>query len=675
MLTNPIVHIILASVVSAALAFFMYYRNKESTKVKFLLGFLRFTSILALLLLLFNPQIKKVTYESVKTGLPILVDNSRSITHLEQDEILEEAYSKLKNNTALHEQFDVNFFRFGSEVKMLDSLSFSDGQTQISTALESMEQIYKDSNVPILLFTDGNQTSGRDYTYYASQLNREVYPIVLGDTTNYPDLRIDKVTANRFSYLHNDFPVEIRTSIQGTKEATTEIQILHNGQVIHRKEIVFKDGNTSLFTQIHLPANELGLQTYELRLKPLENEKNIKNNAQNFAVDVLDSSGKVALVSDVIHPDLGAIKRSLEANSFLEVAQLSVKEAEGKLAAYNLVILYQPELNADVLLREIETQDLHVLYITGLHANWDVLNQQQQAFSKRTSRHSDVVQGHLDPAFDLFLFENINFNQLAPLETQFGMLEMKVPHTVVLEQFISGQRSGTPLLAVYEEGKAKRGILDAQGIWRWRSGVYSKEKSFESFDSFMQGLVQYLASTQQKTRLQVHYENFYYQNTQAKIRAQYFDSNYQLNRDAGLEIKLFKGDTLIKDIPMMPSGLYQETALDDLEQASYTFKITESISKETVIGEFEILAYDLEEKFTRANIEDLQKLADITEAKVIFIDDLDEFIQTLMKQNKYQIKEREVVKTESLITFQFLLAILLTSLALEWFLRKYFGLL
>ena len=661
--------------VSAALAFFMYYRNKESTKVKVLLGFLRFCSILVLLLLLFNPKVKKITYEPVKTGLPILLDNSRSIPHLEQNKNLEDAYAYLKNNSALQEQFDVGFFRFGSEVKVMDSLSFSDGETQITNALEAIEQIYKDTNAPVLLFTDGNQTSGRDYTYYASQIKREVYPIVLGDTTNYPDLRIDKVTANRFSYLHNDFPVEIRSSIHGVKEASSELQIIHKGRVVHRETIVFKGGNTSLFTQVHLPANELGLQTYELRLKPLDTEKNVINNTQNFAVEVLDSSGKIALISDISHPDLGVIKRSLEANSFLEVEQLSVKEAEGKLAGYNLVIVYQPEQHADRLLREIETQKIPVLYIAGLHTNWNVLNQQQQAFLKKNSPHADAVQGHLDSGFDLFLFENISFDQLSPLETQFGMLEMKVPHTVVLEQYISGQRSGTPLLAVYEEGNVNRGILDAQGIWRWRSGVYEKDKSFEAFDSFLQGLVQYLASTEQKTRLQVQYENFYYQNTQAKIRAQYFDSNYQLNREASLDIKIYKGDTLVKDEPMLPSGLYQETALDDLDEASYTFKITESNSKETTTGEFEILAFDIEERFIRADIEDLQKLADITNAKTLFIEDLDEFIQSLMEQNKYQVKEREIVKTEALISVQLLLALLLTSLALEWFLRKYFGLL
>src|SRR5690625_1452824 len=141
--------------------------------------------------------------------------------------------------------------------------------------------------------------------------------------------------------------------MNGVDESSSEIQILHKGRVVHREAIRFQDGNTSLFTQIHLPANELGLQTYELRLKPLDNEKNINNNSQNFAVDVLDSSGKIALVSDVIHPDLGAIKKSLEANSFLEVEQLSVEEAEGKLAGYNLVILYQPEQQADLLLRVI----------------------------------------------------------------------------------------------------------------------------------------------------------------------------------------------------------------------------------------------------------------------------------------------------------------------------------
>src|SRR5699024_4818834 len=144
----------------------------------------------------------------------------------------------------------------------------------------------------------------------------------------------------------------------------------------------------------------------------------------------------------------------------------------------------------------IEVQKLPVLYITGLHADWDVMNQQQQAFSKTTTQLADMVQGHLDSAFDLFLFENINFDRLSPLETQFGMLEMNVPHTIVLEQYISGQRSGTPLLAVYKEESINRGILDGQGIWRWRSGVYEKDKSFKAFDSFLQGLVQYLASTE-----------------------------------------------------------------------------------------------------------------------------------------------------------------------------------
>lgn len=675
MLYHPITHILIASAVAAALAYFMYYRSNQPKKTQRLFGLLRFSSIFILILLLFNPKIKKTSYESVKTGLPILIDNSSSIAYLKQEESVKNSYSFLKENQVVQEVFDPQFFSFGSEVKLLDSLDFSEGETLLTSALEAVEQLYKDTEAPILLFTDGNQTSGRDYTYYASQLQREVYPVIIGDTTNYPDLRIDKVIANRFSYLHNDFPVEIQTSIHALDKATTELQVLHNQQIVHREPVHFDDGNSSVFTTIYLTANDLGLQTYELRLKALEEEKNLENNSQTFAVDVLDSSGKIALVSDITHPDIGAIKRSLEANSFLEVETLSVEEAQGNLAAYHLVLLYQPQAVAASLVQEIETQDLPVLYITGLSADWQLLNTQQQAFRKPISNHSDEVQAQLEASFDLFLFDEIAFGSLPPMRTTFGMLELVLPHTSVLEQFISGQRSGTALLAVYEEADVKRGILDAEGIWRWRSAIYEKEKSFESFDSFLQGIVQYLASTEQKKRLQVHFENFYYQNTNAKLRAQYFDTNFQLDREASLEIQIFKNDSLVVSAPMMPSGLYQEIGVEELAEASYSFKIIEPQSGEEATGKFEILAYDIEKRFTRANTEALQKLADITGGEVLFADDLKDFLEELQQKKKYQIKEREIIKDESLIHYPTLLVLLLSSLALEWFLRKYKGLL
>src|SRR5699024_35453 len=262
----------------------------------------------------FNPKIKKTTYESVKTGLPILLDISRSIHYLNQEEKIKEAYALLKEHKELQQHFDVSFFRFGSDIQLLDSLDFLDRETQITAALETLQQIYKDTDSPILLFTDGNQTSGRDYTYYASQMDRKVYPIVMGDTTQYPDLRIDKVTVNRYSYLHNDFPVEIHTSLQNQYEAKTELRILHKNQIVHKQNLEFKKGNSSQFVNITLPANYLGVQTYEVLLSSLENEKNIENNQQSFAIDVLDSNGKIALVTQITHPDIGTLKRSLEQN-------------------------------------------------------------------------------------------------------------------------------------------------------------------------------------------------------------------------------------------------------------------------------------------------------------------------------------------------------------------------
>lgn len=675
MLQNPILYILLASAISFALAYFMYHRTYKKNKLRWFLGFLRFISVWVLLLLLFNPKIKKTTYESVKTGLPILLDNSRSIHYLNQEEKIKEAYALLKEHKELQQHFDVSFFRFGSDIQLLDSLDFLDRETQITAALETLQQIYKDTDSPILLFTDGNQTSGRDYTYYASQMDRKVYPIVMGDTTQYPDLRIDKVTVNRYSYLHNDFPVEIHTSLQNQYEAKTELRILHKNQIVHKQNLEFKKGNSSQFVNITLPANYLGVQTYEVLLSSLENEKNIENNQQSFAIDVLDSNGKIALVTQITHPDIGTLKRSLEQNSFLEIQQLSVEEAKGKLAGFNLVILYEPDQNFEPLLLEIEEQELHALYFTGTFADWNTLITHQNLIHKPLSKHSDLVQGKLDANFDLFLFEPIDFEQLPPLETQFGKLEIHQPHITLLQQYISGVETGNPLLTIYEAGSSKRAIWDARGIWRWRSALYEKEKDHTKFDDFLQALFQYLSSTQHKEQLQVYYENFYYESTNSKLKAQYFDTNFKLDRQASLEIKIVQEDTVLLQSPLLPSGLYQEIGIEELKAGSYQFEIVESNSKEKFSGRFEILPYEVEQKFTRAHLENLEKLAKSTEAKIFYPNEIERLIEELLQNKKYQIKERKLVKEVALIDYTYLLIVLIASLGLEWFMRKYNGML
>lgn len=79
MTSSTILMIILALVVAFVLSYFQYlYKAKSKSKVNLLLAFLRFLSVFGLLLLLINPIISRKTIETIKTPLPIVIDNSSS---------------------------------------------------------------------------------------------------------------------------------------------------------------------------------------------------------------------------------------------------------------------------------------------------------------------------------------------------------------------------------------------------------------------------------------------------------------------------------------------------------------------------------------------------------------------------------------------------------------------
>ncbi len=69
-----------------------------------------------------------------------------------------------------------------------------------------LNEVYGNSKSAILLLSDGNQTVGADYEFYGEQLQPSVYPVAIGDTTQYEDIAIGNVNSNRYAFLKNKYP-------------------------------------------------------------------------------------------------------------------------------------------------------------------------------------------------------------------------------------------------------------------------------------------------------------------------------------------------------------------------------------------------------------------------------------------------------------------------------------
>jgi len=231
-------------------------------------------------------------------------------------------------------------------------------------------------------------------------------------------------------------------------------------------------------------------------------------------------------------------------------------------------------------------------------------------------------------------------------------------------------------LTFSENGLRRNAYLFGENIWKWRLESHLKTKSFEQFDVFTDKVIQYLASNAAKKSLVVTHESFYNSGETIEITAQYFNKNYEFDENARLTISLKNKQTgKTKNYDFLKGNSEYKVNLDGLEFGNYSFTVTENNSKTKYSGTFEVLDFEIEKQFVNPDVARLNQLASNTNAKTYYPSQVDALIESLLKNEKYLATEKAVIRKSPLIDWIWLLVILITSLATEWFTRKYNGLL
>lgn len=651
------------------------YKTKYNRTLKWLFGVLRFATLFSILLLIINPKFVSETFTNEKPKLPILLDNSASVSELNQAEMVNSLLASLKENQPLNEKFDLSFFSFGSVFTNLDSLTFTEKNTNISKALASVDELFKNEIAPTLLITDGNQTLGNDYEFVGSVLKNQVYPVIIGDSTKYTDLKIELLNTNRYAFLKNQFPVETILVYSGTNPVNSQFIVKQGNSIIYKENVSFSSIDNTKTISFTIPASKVGLQKYTAQILPLQAEKNTTNNSKQFAVEVIDQATNVLVVSQITHPDLGAFKKSITSNEQRTVTFKKPSEAISILNDYQLILLYQPNQYFRQVYSEISKLKKNTFVITGLQTDWNFLNSIQKNYIKNVTNQSEDVSGRLNPNYGTFAIDDIGFDNLKPLQTLFGDLEILAPHDVLLEQYIGGIASEFPMLVSMEVDGIRHAIWDAEDLWKWRAQTFLDTGSFEDFDNFFGKIIQYLASNKRRSRLEVTNETFYYNNNSIKISAQYFDQNFVFDSRASLIITLTNTETKEQvDFPMLLKNNFYEIDLSSLPAGAYAYSV--AVADESVVrsGGFTILDFNVEQQFLNAEVTKLRRLATSTNGKAFFITETPEMINALLKDNRYQQIQKRAQKVVPLVDWKYLLALIILFLSAEWFIRKYNGL-
>ena len=466
----------------------------------------------------------------------------------------------------------------------------------------------------------------------------------------------------------------ILLNYKGKENVTSQFSITKNGKTIFTKKVQFSSVNNSKTITTNLTSTKEGLHYYSASIRKIKGEKNTKNNTKNFSVEVLDEQTKILVLASVLHPDLGALKKSIESNKQRSVDVFLIDNFNKQITDYQLIVLFQPNKKFNKILISANEKKSNYFLITGANTDWNFINKQQLGITKNSINQIENYGGFLNNSFLNFLQKDIGFNQFSPLIDLYGEVIILKEYQTLLFQNINGLETKQPLLATFEENNQKSGVLLGEGIWKWRAASFLNSNSFQEFDQFIGNLIQYLASNKRRSRLEINAENLYPANSTIKISALYTDKNYQFDGRASLEITITNEKT--KKVTKIPFSLFNnwyQAEIENLVSGNYTYKVSVIDQNIYKYGKFKIADFQIEEQFTNANYKKLLKLANKSGGKLYFKNEIAELKKVLLEDKAFFTTQKLIVKEQNLIDWKWILLIIAFLLSVEWFVRKYFG--
>lgn len=693
----PQAYILLCILLGVVYALILYFRHsfiKDPTptqqKLMKFLGALRFIVITLIAILLLAPFIKSQFTEVQKPIVLVLQDNSESVMNTFTAEDSSAYASGIKALTEkLKENYDVKEYSFDESLQPDINFSFDGKMTNLSENLSDLVNLYSGQNIgAVVLASDGIYNKGSNPLYSSDNLKFPVYTVALGDTTAKKDLKISKTLYNHIVYLNDRFKIRVDAESDNLPAKTFidvfDVSERNNSVKLDSREVVFSDAKRFLSEEFVLEAKRAGVQRYQVVLRPVEGEFTRANNTMDLFVDVLDGRQKILVLANAPHPDVAALKEAIEKNKNYEVALRLAEDAQSvKPDDYNLIILHQlPSARFQLakLFETIKEKNIATLFVAGGQTSFGIFNGVQNAVQiTQSGQGVNEALPALNKDFSLFTISDEVKNGLRnfpPLLAPFGEFEAASGAQMLLTQKIGSVQTEYPLLLFNDALGVKTGVFCGEGLWRWKMYDYREHKNYDAFNEIITKTVQYLAVKEDKRQFRVRIpKNVFYENEPITFQAELYNDSYELINTPDVSLTLT--DEEGKEFPYVFSKTSNAYFLEagNFTVGSYSFRATVKYgSKElTFDGKFTIVPVQLEAFSTVANHQLLYQLSEKSGGSMFYPAQLGTLQDSLTASANMKPLLYSTFKTESIINYWWLLAILMGILSLEWFIRKYEG--
>ncbi|MEJ2594784.1 MAG: hypothetical protein P8100_06580 [bacterium] len=680
--------ILLVLAIGMVYASLLYLWNRKSNlspPVRISLFIVRFLSTALLSFLLLSPLLKSKIKRVEKPVIIFASDNSRSVL-LGKDSVFyrsefPDAIQEIQNK--LSEGYQVDTYLFGEQVRPGNKATYNDTYTDYSGIFRFLPDEYAGRNVgAVIIAGDGISNRGIDPEFAMAGFNWPVYAIAMGDTTRQQDLILSDIRYNSIVYLDDTFPLEVRVSATGLSGKTSSVNVFAFGDKVATRSFNISNDNFSQTFKFQIKALKKGKQRISVSIPVQDKELTGSNNTRNVFVDILDNRQRILVLGHGPHPDLGAIKSSLETSKNYELEIATFREFSGKIDGYDLVILHQlpsRRLNAQTLLNQLKDKKVPLLFLLGKQSQVTRFDRYFNGLSLKSSPGNfENARFRFNPSFSKFSFEREDaemLENLPPLIVPFGSYQVAETADVLGYQVINNIPAEIPLILFNETDDHRTGLIAGEGLWLWRIQSYLLYGHTEALDALLSKSAQYLMARKDKRFFRIISDGEYSSNSSVILKAELFNASYELVNEPDVNLVLTNEGGEKFNYLFSPEGQAYTLDMDRLPEGIYRYSGSTALGNDrySANGEFIVTEQTVESRNLRANHPMLFRIAEKHDGKMLYPSEADSIPELLSQRSDLRNKIFYEERYMGLQTLFWIFLLTLLLLSLEWFVRKYTG--
>jgi hypothetical protein len=630
----------------------------------------------------FIKTLKKITRNPL---IIVAWDNSNSIVSTPDSVNIASEIAKIRENVSneLSTKYSILEYTFGEKAKRLNELNFSEKKTDYSELISTVVNNHFNENIgALILVGDGINNQGKNPLNLLNEVNFPVYTIGFGDTTEVVDSKIQDIRVNRTSFSGNKFPVEIDAQFSKLKGNTIRLSVFQDKNELASVMITPPNQNYFFTQNFILDAGTAGLKHYSVKTEIVENERNTKNNQAGFVINVLEKKQKILFLSDGPHPDIGAIKNTLDLQTTYDVSVFTEEPFPSNFSDFNLIILNQlptVEKSAAEIVKNAQSKRIPILFIIGTKTFLPQLNALAQgAVISPLAGSGEEAQATLNPSYATFNLSD-DFKEIVsrfpPLQVSFADYELEAGFTPLFYQKIMNIETAKPLIATGTLNGRKTGFIFGEGIWRWRLYNYYVNQNLALFNELVNQLVQYLALRQNEDNFIIDFKPVYAETDEIVFRAEVYNDVFEKVNNEEVKIKIQNSNNEEFEYTFDIQGSDYFLNAGHLPSGDYTFSAEVAIGDKTFneTGRFTITPVNFENLDLRANHNLLYQLATQSGGRFYQPNQSEQLISDLKNNNQLKATSYFQEMINEMLNLKWLFFVVLLLLSVEWFLRKFWG--